>query len=128
MQDDLDAIRKGTLTGTAAVTQVQTDAAAVFTSMGLTAAQVSQIQSDQQALATAIAADPNQPTVTSSSEFCRPRVRFSRFRRTWWDCPGFRASGWAVLRSAAQMAEGWEPWDSEAEPEAGRVVDCMVWR
>ena len=61
VQDDLDAIRKGTLSGTAAVTQVQTDAAAVLTSMGLTSAQVSQIQADQQALAAAIAADPNQP-------------------------------------------------------------------
>ncbi len=67
VQDDLTAIRNGTLTGTAAVTQVQTDAAAVFTSMGLTAAQVSQIQSDQQALAAAIAADPNYPASTSSS-------------------------------------------------------------
>ena len=65
MQDDLDAIRKGTLTGTAAVTQVQTDAAAVLSSMGLTSAQVSQIQADQQAVAAAIAADPNQPTMTT---------------------------------------------------------------
>jgi antitoxin component of RelBE/YafQ-DinJ toxin-antitoxin module len=67
VEDDLDAIRKGTLTGTGAVTQVQTDAAAVLTSMGLTSAQVSQIQADQQALAAAMAADPNQPTTTSSS-------------------------------------------------------------
>ncbi len=65
VQDDLDAIRKGTLTGSAAVTQVQTDAAAVLTSMGLTSTQVSQIQSDQQALAAAIAADPNAPTMTT---------------------------------------------------------------
>ncbi len=49
VQDDLDAIRKGTLTGSAAVTQVQTDAAAVLSSMGLTSAQVSQIQADQAA-------------------------------------------------------------------------------
>ena len=34
VEDDLDAIRNGTLTGTAAVTQVETDAAAVLTSMG----------------------------------------------------------------------------------------------
>jgi antitoxin component of RelBE/YafQ-DinJ toxin-antitoxin module len=67
VEDDLDAIRKGTLTGTAAVTQVQTDAAAVLTSLGMTSAQVSQIQTDQQALATAMAADPNAPTTTSSS-------------------------------------------------------------
>ena len=67
VQDDLDAIRNGTLTGTAAVTQVQTDAAAVLSSMGLTAAQVTQIQSDQQALAAAIAADPNHPAASSTS-------------------------------------------------------------
>lgn len=66
VQDDLDAIRKGTLTGAAAVTKVQTDSAAVLTSMGLTSPQVAQIQADQQALAAAIAADPNQPTATSS--------------------------------------------------------------
>ncbi len=65
VQDDLDAIRKGTLTGSAAVTQVQTDSAAVLTSMGLTSTQVSQIQADQQALAAAIAADPNAPTMTT---------------------------------------------------------------
>ena len=67
VQDDLDAIRKGTLTGTAAVSQVQTDAAAVLTSMGLTSAQVSQVQADQQALASAMASDPNRPAVTSGS-------------------------------------------------------------
>jgi antitoxin component of RelBE/YafQ-DinJ toxin-antitoxin module len=67
VQDDLDAIRKGTLTGTAAVSQVQTDATAVLTSMGLTAAQVSQVQADQQALASAIASDPNRPSMTSGS-------------------------------------------------------------
>jgi len=67
VQDDLTAIRNGTLTGTAAVTQVQTDAAAVLSSQGLTSAQVSQVQSDQQALAAAILADPNHPASTSSS-------------------------------------------------------------
>jgi antitoxin component of RelBE/YafQ-DinJ toxin-antitoxin module len=67
VQDDLDAIRNGTLTGSAAAAQVQTDAAAVLTSMGLTSSQVSQIQTDGQALAAAIAADPNAPTVTSGS-------------------------------------------------------------
>ena len=41
-------------------------------SMGLTSAQVSQIQTDQQALATAIAADPNQPTTTSTSSSTSP--------------------------------------------------------
>ena len=122
VQDDLDAIRKGTLTETAAVTQVQTDAAAVFTSMGLTSAQVTQIQADQQALATAIAVDPNQPTVTSSSDSANLSTLQS-VSAYLVDCPGFRASGWGVLRSATQMAEGWEPWDSEAELEAGRAVD-----
>ena len=67
VQDDLDAIRKGTLSGTAAVTQVQTDAAAVLTSMGLTSTQISQIQADQQALASAIASDPNRPAVATGS-------------------------------------------------------------
>ena len=65
VEDDLDAIRKGTLTGTAAVTQVQTDAAAVLSSMGLTAAQVTQIQTDQQAVQTAMMA--NTPDSTSSA-------------------------------------------------------------
>ncbi len=65
VQDDLDAIRKGTLTGTAAATQVQTDTAAVLTSMGLTATQVAQIQSDQAAVQTAIQA--NAPSSTSST-------------------------------------------------------------
>ncbi len=67
VEDDLDAIRKGTLTGSAAVTQVETDAAAALTSEGFTSTQVSQIQADQQALATAIAADPNAPEMTTSS-------------------------------------------------------------
>jgi hypothetical protein len=67
VQDDLDAIRNGTLSGTAAVTQVQTDAAAVLTSMGLTSGQVSQVQADQQAVASAIAGDPNRPAVTAGN-------------------------------------------------------------
>ena len=67
VQDDLDAIRKGTLTGTAAVTQVQTDAAAVLSSMGLTAAQVTQIQTDQQAVQTAVEANSSSSTPSTSS-------------------------------------------------------------
>ena len=67
VQDDLTAIRNGTLTGTTASTQVQADTAAVFTSMGLTTAQVTQIQADQQALAAAIAADPNHPATTTTA-------------------------------------------------------------
>ena len=54
LQDDLQAIRKGTLTGTAATTAIQTDEAAILTSMGLTSTQVSQIQSDLQAVQSAI--------------------------------------------------------------------------
>src|SRR5262249_5266265 len=50
LQDDLDAIRKGTLTGTQAESTIQTDAAAVFASMGLSSDQISAIQADQQAL------------------------------------------------------------------------------
>jgi len=67
VQDDLDAIRKGTLTGSAAVTQVQTDTAAVLSSMGLTSAQITQIQTDQAALAAAIQASLNTATTTTSS-------------------------------------------------------------
>jgi hypothetical protein len=67
VEDDLDAIRKGTLTGTAAVTQVQTDTAAVLTSMGLTAAQVTQIQADQQAVQTAMQANSSSSTSSASS-------------------------------------------------------------
>ncbi len=67
VEDDLDAIRKGTLTGSAAVTQVQTDAAAVLTAEGFTSTQVSQIQADQQALQTAIAASPAPTTTTGGT-------------------------------------------------------------
>ena len=67
VQDDLDAIRKGTLTGTAAVTQVQTDTAAVLSSMGLTAAQITQIQTDQQAVQTAMQANSSSSRRRSTS-------------------------------------------------------------
>ena len=72
VEDDLDAIQKGTLTGTAAVTQVQTDTAAVLSSMGLTATQITQIQTDQQAVQTAMEANlpsstTTTPTPTTSS-------------------------------------------------------------
>jgi hypothetical protein len=65
--DDLDAIRKGTLTGSAAVSQVQTDAPAVLTSMGLTTAQLTQIQSDQAAVAAAIQSSSSSATSTITS-------------------------------------------------------------
>ena len=66
-EDDLDAIQKGTLTGTAAVTQVQTDTAAVLSSMGLTATQISQIQADQQAVQTAIEANSTNSTPSTTT-------------------------------------------------------------
>jgi hypothetical protein len=65
--DDLEAIQKGTLSGSAAVTKVQTDAAAVLSSMGLTQTQISQIQSDQQAVQSASQANSSASTSTSSS-------------------------------------------------------------
>ncbi len=65
--DDLEAIRKGTLSGSAAVTKVQTDAAAVLASMGLTQTQISQIQADQQAVQSASQASSTASTSTSSS-------------------------------------------------------------
>ena len=52
--DDLDSIRTGTLTGSQAVTTIQTDTASVLSSLGLTADQVTKIQSDQSALAAAV--------------------------------------------------------------------------
>lgn len=65
--DDLEAIRKGTLTGSAAVTKVQTDTAAVLSSMGLTQTQISQIQSDQEAVQAAKEANSSTSSSTSSS-------------------------------------------------------------
>ena len=67
VQDDLDAIRKGTLTGTAAVTKVQTDTAGVLSSMGLTATQITQIQTDQQAVESDIAANSSSSTSSTPS-------------------------------------------------------------
>ena len=67
LEDDLDAIRKGTLSGSAATTKVQADQAAILTSMGLTAAQVTQIQSDQQAVQTAITAASSSTSTSGST-------------------------------------------------------------
>jgi antitoxin component of RelBE/YafQ-DinJ toxin-antitoxin module len=67
VEDDLDAISKGTLTGSQAVTTIQTDTSAVLSSMGLTAAQISQIQADQSAIETALPANSSQSTATTSS-------------------------------------------------------------
>ena len=67
VQDDLNAIQKGTLTGSQAVTTIQTDTAAVLSSMGLSQSQVTQIQSDQSALATAMQTAFSQANGTTSS-------------------------------------------------------------
>ena len=67
LQDDLDAIRKGTLSGTAAQTKIQSDQAAILSSMGLTATQITQLQTDQTALQTAISAASSASTTTSGS-------------------------------------------------------------
>ncbi len=67
VEDDLGAISKGTLTGSQATTTVQTDSAAVLSSMGLTSTQITQVQADQAALASAIQANSSQPATTSSS-------------------------------------------------------------
>jgi hypothetical protein len=64
--DDLVAIRKGTLSGSQAQTAIQTDTAAVWTSMGLTSAQITTIQNDQQALQSALQTAFNQSGTTSS--------------------------------------------------------------
>jgi hypothetical protein len=67
LQDDLDAIRKGTLSGSTAQTKIESDQAAILGSMGLTQAQITQIQSDQKALQTAIQAAPNGSTSATTS-------------------------------------------------------------
>jgi hypothetical protein len=67
VEDDLDSIRKGTLTGTTAVTQVQTDTAGVLSSMGLTATQITQIQADQQAVQTAMQANSGSSTTSTTT-------------------------------------------------------------
>src|SRR5262249_17527064 len=64
LQDDLDSIRAGKLTGSAAQTAIQNDQAAILTSMGLTSAQITQIQADQQAILSAIS---NTSTTTAGS-------------------------------------------------------------
>jgi hypothetical protein len=72
VEDDLDSIQKGTLTGTAAVTQVQTDTAAVLSSMGLTATQITQIQADQQAVQTAMQANSGSSTTSTTTSTAAP--------------------------------------------------------
>jgi hypothetical protein len=67
LQDDLDAISKGTLTGSQALTTIQNDTAAVFTSEGMTQTQVTQIQADQTALGTAIQAAWSQAGGSTTS-------------------------------------------------------------
>ena len=70
LEDTLDAIRKGTLTGTAAQTQIQSDQAAILTSMGLTQAQITQIQTDQTALQTAISSASTDDDVRHDDDHC----------------------------------------------------------
>ncbi len=67
VEDDVNAIQKGTLTGSQAVTTVQTDTAAVFSSMGLSQTQITQIQTDQTALASAIQANAGSTSASTSS-------------------------------------------------------------
>ena len=62
----MNAMRKGTLSGTAAQAQIQSDQAAILSSMGLTQDQISQIQSDVTALQTAISS-PRRTTTTSTT-------------------------------------------------------------
>ena len=65
LEDTMDAIRKGTLSGTAAQTQIQSDQAAILSSMGLTQAQITQIQSDVTAVQTAITSASSSATSTT---------------------------------------------------------------
>ncbi len=67
LEDDLDAVRKGTLTGSAADTQIASDQAAMLTSMGLTQTQITQIQSDAQAVVTAIQSSSSSSTSSTST-------------------------------------------------------------
>ncbi len=67
VMDDVDAIENGKLTGSQAVTTIQTDTAALWSSMGLTQAQVTQIQSDQAAVASAIQSSASSSSSSTSS-------------------------------------------------------------
>lgn len=67
LQDDLLAIRKGTLTGTAATAAVQNDEAAILTSLGLTSSQVGQIQADIQGVQSAIQAASSGTSITTTT-------------------------------------------------------------
>ncbi len=67
LEDDLTAIRKGNLSGTAATTAIQNDEAAVLTSMGLSTSQVAQIQSDVQAVQSAIQSASSTTTTSGIS-------------------------------------------------------------
>ncbi len=67
LENDLVSIRKGTLTGTAATTAIQTDEAGILTSMGLSTTQVAQIQSDIQNVATAIQTGSSTTTGATGS-------------------------------------------------------------
>jgi antitoxin component of RelBE/YafQ-DinJ toxin-antitoxin module len=105
VEDDLDAIRKGTLTGSAAVTQVQTDATAVLSSMGLTTTQISAIQADQQAVATALqSAMTSNSTTTSSSSSSTTQSTLQSVSQYLVGLPGLSMMGFGGQNG---MSSGW---------------------
>ncbi len=67
LEDDLSAVHKGTLTGSAAQSQIASDQAAMLTSMGLTQTQITQIQTDAQAVATAIQSSSSTSTSAAAT-------------------------------------------------------------
>jgi hypothetical protein len=116
--DDLDAIRKGTLSGTQAQTTIQTDAAAVLASMGLTQSQIATIQSDQKALQAAIQSGTNPsatPTTgsTSSSSSSDPSSAMQSVGASLIGIPGFGGLGMRGMRALAMPRSmgfgGWVP-------------------
>ena len=139
VQDDLDAIQKGTLTGSAAVTQVQTDTAAVLTSLGLTSSQVTQIQSDQAALATAMQtafSQANGSTSSSTSSSASPtsiaavNATMQSVQQYLIGLPGVWAVRWAdtaVGFQATGRSSG-GPWASEGGPMIARMNGRAVLR
>ncbi len=115
VEDDLDAIRMGTLSSSAAVTQVQTDAAAVLASMGMTSAQITQIQADQAAVATAL--QPSRRKLDLDVVGCASTSRLcSQFRRTSWAFPASR-----VLESETSAPRAWDQ-DGAACRVAGLAI------
>ena len=105
--------------GTAAVTQVQTDAAAVLTSMGLTSSQVSQIQADQQALAHGDRGRPEcSRTVTSGSSATQSTLQ-SVSAYLIGIARASRASAWAAVRTVLSGSELWGAAEWGSGPRGG---------